>query len=508
MVVVATRMDFEYDVRALLMTFLPLEEVEYRMVGADEREDWRKGRLATMGTGKALILPDFTHGVWDAAYYEGGVRKAEGEAMAPTCVEAADEWKRDGKNIVKRLVFCVLKKGLGVAPPWGTLTGVRPTKLPMGRFMEGYDEEETSRWMKESFYCREDKIALSVGVAKKEWAMVRNLDVDGGFSLYVGIPFCPTRCRYCSFPAVSMETHAGLVEGYLKALGKEMERVGGGVANRSPTTVYIGGGTPTALSAMQLEWLIEKIRDCFDFRNVAEFTVEAGRPDGLTKDKLKVMYDQGVGRISINPQTMKQKTLGLIGRLHSVEEVVQSFYLAREVGFDNINVDLIAGLPEETPSDFRDTLSGIRPLRPDCLTIHSLVVKRASELRLQKEYDDQADGRRREEEDGVDEMLEMGRSFAKEEGYEPYYMYRQKHKASLTNAAFRENVGYAKRGKECLYNVLMMEERQTILGVGAGAVSKYVRTGVKRMERSENVKNVGQYIERIDEMIGRHRGLV
>ena len=279
------------------------------------------------------------------------------------------------------------------------------------------------------------------------------------------------------------------------------------------TSIYVGGGTPTTLTAMQLDRLISCIKENFPMELGYEFTIEAGRPDSITREKLEVMYNHGVRRISVNPQTMQQKTLDLIGRKHTVEQTIEAFRLARHVGFDNINMDLIIGLPGENEDDFRDTLHRIKELNPDSLTIHSLVVKRASRLRSvldeeEKKNSGKADGILSENDKAavMEKMLDIGQKFAKSEGYEPYYMYRQKNSAGHFGSSGQENIGYARKGKECIYNILIMEEKQGILAAGAGASTKKMLADEK-VKRCENVKDITSYISRVDEMIERKRQL-
>ena len=273
---------------------------------------------------------------------------------------------------------------------------------------------------------------------------------------------------------------------------KELEYTARKMEGRPLDTVYFGGGTPTSLSAEDLEALLSRIEQLFDLSRVLEFTVEAGRPDSITMDKLKVLRDHGITRISINPQTMNQKTLDLIGRHHTVDMVKDRFYMARELGFDNINMDLIMGLPEENMDDVRRTLEEVKALAPDSLTVHSLAIKRAARLNMFKEeYGDLKIS-------NTPEMIALSEACARRMGMEPYYLYRQKNMAGNF-----ENVGYSLPGKACLYNILIMEELATIVACGAGTTTKVVFPSENRRERCENVKEVEQYINRVDEMIGR-----
>ena len=322
--------------------------------------------------------------------------------------------------------------------------------------------------------------------------LLEPLDYERGYSLYVGIPFCPTTCLYCSFTSYPIEKWRGRTGLYLEALFKELEYTARKMEGRPLDTVYFGGGTPTSLPAEDLEALLSRLEQLFDLSRVLEFTVEAGRPDSITPDKLKVLRDHGITRISINPQTMNQKTLDLIGRHHTVEMVKERFYMARELGFDNINMDLIMGLPEENMDDVQRTLEEVRALGPDSLTVHSLAIKRAARLNMFRE---EYGGLKIQ---NTPEMIELSAACAREMGMEPYYLYRQKNMAGNF-----ENVGYSLPGKACIYNILIMEEMQTIAACGAGTTTKVVFPSENRRERCENVKEVEQYISRIDEMIQR-----
>ena len=309
----------------------------------------------------------------------------------------------------------------------------------------------------------------------------------------MGIPFCPSICLYCSFSSSPLSLWKDKVDLYLDALCKEIDYVSDAFAEKELNTVYIGGGTPTTLEPYQLERLLSKLEERFCFDKLKEFTVEAGRPDSITREKLQVLRNHGISRISINPQTMNQKTLDLIGRRHTVEETVQAFYLARELGFDNINMDLIVGLPGEEKAEVEYTLKEITKLDPDSVTVHSLAVKRAARLKLFKEEHKEMTMTNNRE------IMDMTADYARKLGLAPYYLYRQKNMAGNF-----ENVGYAKEGKAGIYNILIMEEVQSILALGAGASTKMV-WAKDRIERIENVKDIKNYIERIDEMIERKR---
>lgn len=347
-------------------------------------------------------------------------------------------------------------------------------------------------------YASEAKAKLALGVAHKELGLLGQRDYINGYSLYIGIPFCPTTCLYCSFTSYSIDKWHDRVEEYLSALFCEMEFVAAKLKNRRLDTIYFGGGTPTTLSADQLDRLLGHMEKCFDMSDIVELTVEAGRPDSLTIDKLKVLKAHNVGRISINPQTMNQATLDIIGRKHTVEQVKEAFAMAHECGLDNINVDLIMGLPGEDEAMIHHTLDEVKKLAPTSLTVHSLAIKRAAALNIWRDkYQAYALN-------NTDEIIDAAAACAADMGMEPYYMYRQKNMAGNF-----ENVGYSVPGLECIYNILIMEEKQSIVALGAGASTKIVMPqddGSVRIERIENVKSVKDYIERIDEMIERKNG--
>ena len=396
------------------------------------------------------------------------------------------------KNVIKQLFYRMLTERTGHELPWGSLTGIRPTKIALSRLEEGWKEEEIRSFMKKNYLASDEKIDLSIEIAAREKMLLEPLDYDRGYSLYVGIPFCPTTCLYCSFTSYPISKWKGRTGLYLEALFKEMEYVADKMKGRPLDTIYFGGGTPTALPAEDIDAILTKLDQLFDTENALEFTVEAGRPDSITEEKLRVLRDHGITRISINPQTMNQKTLDLIGRRHTVEMVKEKFLMARELGFDNINMDLIMGLPEEDLDDVRHTLEEIEALRPDSLTVHSLAIKRAARLNMFKE---EYGGLKI---NNTPEMIAMSEACARRLGMEPYYLYRQKNMAGNF-----ENVGYSLPGKACIYNILIMEELQTIAACGAGTTTKVVFPAENRRERCENVKEVEQYISRIDEMIGR-----
>ena len=400
---------------------------------------------------------------------------------------------RDYRNALLKGLYRALCSYTGRQMPWGVLTGVRPTKLIFERIERG--EAGHLAFMEEKYCVSREKAALATRIAAVEYQLLEGIDYKHGYSLYVGIPFCPSICNYCSFGSHPIDRFSDCVEPYIEALIKEIAYAGTCFPERKLETVYFGGGTPTSISAEQLRRLLRCVKDNFDMSYVREFTVEAGRPDSITRDKLVMLLEEGVTRISINPQSMVQRTLDTIGRRHTVEQVRDAYSLARELGCDNINMDLIAGLSGESIEDFRTTLAEIERLEPDSITVHTLAHKRAARLTTDSELYAGLEAT------DVALMVDEAAAFMKQHGYEPYYLYRQK---NMTDNL--ENVGYARPGKEGLYNILIMEEKQMILACGSGASSKFVRdNGDKRFERVENVKNVHEYIARIDEMIERKR---
>ena len=402
------------------------------------------------------------------------------------------------KREVTRRLYRYLSEEAGRTLAWGTLTGVRPTKIPMEQLEQGASEEAAASFMMENYYVSPEKAHLAAEVAARENALLSRLDCEKGFSLYAGIPFCPSVCSYCSFSSSPIGEWKERVDAYLDALIRELCWIGAHTEGRRPDTVYIGGGTPTTLEPAQLERLLGTISESFDLSGLLEFTVEAGRPDSITEEKLKVLKDFPVSRISVNPQTMQQKTLDLVGRRHTVEQTVAAFELARKLGFDNINMDLIAGLPGETIGDMEDTLRQIEALAPDSLTVHALAIKRAARYGQE--------GRTADLHAEITGMVEAAYASARRMGLAPYYLYRQKNIAGNF-----ENTGYAELDKAGIYNILIMEEKQTILAAGAGASTKILLRDPIRKEggkeanlvRAENVKNINDYIARIDEMIER-----
>ena len=401
--------------------------------------------------------------------------------------------KRQEKRAEKRAVYALMQRVHPTEMPWGSLTGIRPTKL-LRELCLRVGDEEAVRQFRDVFSVRIDKLRLAAtinAVQKPIIESVRPDDVD----VYIGIPYCKTRCLYCSFGAEIAKKNA--IQEYLPYLYRDIENGArllrdGGYHVRA---TYLGGGTPTVLSAQELDALLHHFEACCGSYGT-ECTVEAGRPDTITREKLQVLLDHGVKRISINPQTMSDESLRRIGRAHTAAEIKNTFALARSMGFSSINMDLIAGLPGETVADFERTLSEIKALRPDNLTVHTLAIKRSSRLKDQLERWPLPS---REE---VETMIDMGFAAAKEIKLWPYYMYRQKYQNGNL-----ENVGYAADGKLCVYNVDMMEETTSILAHGAGAMTKRVFDAENRVERIPNPKDVPTYGAKLDLLDQQKRAL-
>ncbi|MFP3155272.1 coproporphyrinogen dehydrogenase HemZ [Lachnospiraceae bacterium ZAX-1] len=494
---------FEYDIHSLVKAFFPKEEVHIftkdQKEGVAFKHGSTNGHALQKEDGLTLNI-EFTATPPEGQEHLGQCNDRIFIALCDPLKETSKTVsvdftdRRQTKNKLKQALYQVLRENTNRELPWGTLTGIRPTKIPMAFLEQGKSKSEIKQYMADTYFASTSKIELSIAVAERELNLLKQLDFYDGYSLYIGIPFCPSTCLYCSFTSYPLAKWVGQVEEYLTALEREIDFVSNAYKGKYVNTIYIGGGTPTTLLPEQLERLFAKIEQCFDLSKLLEYTVEAGRPDSISREKLKVLKKHHISRISINPQTMKQATLDFVGRNHTVEQTTESFILARELGFDQINMDLIVGLPQETPDDIANTMEQLKPLDPDSITVHSLAIKRASRLRmLQEENPDFGQA-------NIGEMMELTAKYAREMGHVPYYLYRQKNMAGNF-----ENVGYAKPGKEGIYNILMMEEKQSIIALGAGAITKFVFAHGTQIERIDNVKDITNYLERIDEMVERKK---
>ena len=391
------------------------------------------------------------------------------------------------------LVYELLKQVTGIRPPWGKLTGVRPVRIIHDRRAAGLSEEDIHRLFVEKYDCTEEKFRLAKSIADLQKPILAARG-PRDYSLYIGIPFCPSRCSYCSFVSLSTQREGKLMDPYLDALCNEV-RAMRDQAERCGLvlkTIYIGGGTPTALSADGLRKLMGTVAECFDLSGLEEYTVEAGRPDCTDAEKLAVLKEYGATRISINPQTFSDEVLARIGRKHSAADILRCFEEARAAGHDNINMDLIAGLPGDTVEGFEKSLSTAIALSPENITVHTLTLKRASNLVIGSAAADYGD---------VAAMLEKCGALS-EAGYRPYYLYRQK--GTLQNL---ENTGWCKPGKEGYYNIYIMEEVHSILSAGAGGSTKLVQPGGDRIQRIFNYKYPAEYINGFDTILQRKEGV-
>ena len=460
--IITTEDKYGYDIHSLFKAFFPSEDV------------------------KVIVSSD------------GKYEADEGDKIYDIDVSVS---KNDLKKNIYRMLSLETKREL----PWGNLTGIRPTRIVMNLIEEGMSDEEIFKYMKDNYYTSDEKTALSLSIAHREKEILKNIDYDNGYSLYIGIPFCPTTCLYCSFTSYPICSYADIVDDYIECIMKEIDYVSENFKGKTLDTIYVGGGTPTTLLPEQIERLLGYVYDKLDVSKVKELTVESGRPDSITREKLATMKKMGVTRISVNPQTMRDKTLELIGRRHTVSQLVDSYNMAREEGFDNINMDIILGLPYETADDVRYTMEEIKKLAPDDLTVHSLAIKRGSKLAevlKQKELKGEQKGDVFSSIKNTEEMMKIASEGALSMGLTPYYLYRQKN----ISGNF-ENTGYARPGKAGIYNILINEEVQSIVALGAGTVTKRVYGYDGRIERCDNVKDVKLYMSQIDEMIQRKKAL-
>lgn len=463
----------EYTVRELINSYIPKTKFEICDV-IPENDDYTYVNITSINS-------EFIYDI--RICIDGEVRKTK------------DTYHSLSKTFVSNIVSDIMKAFTGIELPWGILTGIRPAKMVRELMEAGEDSEKIYNTFTKEYKVRPDKAKLSIEVAEKETEIAKNIN-NNAVSLYIGIPFCPTRCLYCSFTSQSIKFSNTLVDPYMDAMLKEIDYVSEYIRNNNIPieTIYIGGGTPTALHEENLLILSEKIQKSFDIDNVKEYTVEAGRPDTITKEKLKILKDANVSRISINPQTMNQKTLDIIGRKHSPYDILKSYEDAVNIGFRHINMDLIAGLPGENINDFSHTLDMIKSINPASVTIHTLSIKHGSYLDMNYSMYTPSAAQT------VDDMLSLGEKTLKNMNMHPYYMYRQKN--MLGNL---ENIGYCKEGYECVYNIYIMDEIQSIISIGAGASTKIINGD--KIERVFNVKEVSEYIKRIDEMIERKKNL-
>ena len=459
--------DFKYETEATVKLFFPAMRFTFCTEDAPRQEDYIRTSLA----GETILAESSLSGVFRRS-----------EAQLPRHAD-----KRTAEHALCTLLYEHLTEATGITPPWGMMTGIRPVRMLTAAVEQGSTLEDAVQAMGQTYRVSEQKLALAKETARVQLPLLGRLGPDV-VSLYISIPFCPSRCSYCSFVSHSIAEAGKLIPAYVDCLCRELAMWGGLIRRLELKldTVYIGGGTPTAISAEQLGQIMDAVRANMHMEPVREYTVEAGRPDTITPEKLEVIRSHGATRISINPQTLNDKVLRAIGRKHTAQQAVDAFRLARSLGFANINMDLIAGLPEDTPDSFRDTLDRVIALDPESITVHTLTLKRSAALYAQggSQIANPAAA-----------MVDYSVRRLPEAGYRPYYLYRQKN--TLENL---ENVGYAKPGFESLYNILIMDETQTILGAGCAASTKLV-TPDGQITRIHNHKFPYEYIGRFDSLM-------
>ena len=485
--------DFEHDVYELIKAFYPEAEIHTLYENAEAEYDLRFS--VEWDNDSYIIKYERTENLSKQETEQKGVISADilSKENAGCGIQDAHALRKENKDTIKYALYQLLVKLTGRTLPWGNLTGIRPAKLAMGMIESGMKNTEAAREMRERYLVSPQKTALAITIANREREILKDIDYENGYSLYIGIPFCPSICLYCSFSSYPLKVWEKRTDEYVEALCREVRETALMMKGRKLDTIYIGG-TPTTLLPHQIRKLLDTVGEAFGYEGLAEFTVEAGRPDSITREKLMAIREYPVTRISVNPQTMNQETLDIIGRRHTVEQTKEAFHLARELGYDNINMDLIVGLPGEDIHMVERTLEQVRELAPDSITVHSLAVKRAARLNIFKEkYQEMSF-------ENNQEIMDLTMKTAYEMGMGPYYLYRQKNMKGNF-----ENVGYAKVDKAGIYNILIMEEKQPIIALGAGGSSKLVFDHGQRIERVENVKDVSNYISRIDEMIERKR---
>ena len=478
--------DYKYAAEQMLLTLFPSQRPEYPEGAAEAGED---ALTLSLHKGKSWLTAT-ARLVWQGQEYTCRRR-------CPARVLEQPELERDRacQRILKLAFYQAGTQALGIQLPWGALTGVRPVKLPTKAMQSGATPAQAARLLEKEYFVTPRRVQLAMDCARTSISMDRSLGRDE-VSLYAGIPFCPTRCAYCSFICADAGRANKLIEPYLEGLLREVEAAGEGLrqAGKTIRTLYVGGGTPTTLDAGQLDRLLTAMERHLPLEGCTEYTVEAGRPDTITPEKLQVLHDHGIGRISINPQTLEEHVLEAIGRQHAAGDIPAANALARQVGFDCINMDLIAGLPRDSFEGFCRSLEGVLAMTPENITVHTLALKKGS--RLMEEGGALPSG------EEVARMLDYSDTRLRQAGYLPYYLYRQKYMSGSL-----ENVGWAKPGSENLYNVCMMEELHSVLSLGAGGVTKLVDRRAGAIRRISNPKFPYEYLEQLPRILEQKRAL-
>ncbi len=493
--------DLRYDLEHLLNTFYKREDLVFISENENEEIEIKEEKIDVLSVTSQLHGDTMVYMV-GAAFDADPSEEMPWETKSGEILVGSDEHEafRKLKQEIKRTVYDYVSSKVKSTSPWGILVGMRPVKLVHEMLDTGMTPEVVGLKLRDDYRVSNEKIELALQIADVERPYLESASTDP-ISLYICIPFCPTRCLYCSFPSNAMGQKGKLMDPYLDALIKEIKEVSEMIDKslQRVDCIYIGGGTPTSLSESQLERLLHEIETQVGTDKLVEYTVEAGRPDSITEDKLKIMKKYGVDRICINPQTMNDDTLTIIGREHNKEDIRSVYEMAKNIGFKSINMDLIIGLPGETARSVEETMAHVGAMRPENVTLHTLAIKRSSRLNqtLQQksgsEYELSSAG-------DAEKMMEIAMASLYGMEMHPYYMYRQK--KILANL---ENVGFCKEGHESVYNIRIMEERHQIVALGAGAASKMVYLNENRFERVANTKGVEDYIERVDEMIEKKR---
>lgn len=468
-----------YECEKITRIFFPLEKIAFAQAPSDGDSDTR--RVFTREAPSAGGTEYYCRAEIDG-------RTAEYSFILPP--HEADTGIPDGEKQLAKAMVRVFSEITGTVPPWGILTGVRPSKL-MRRLACKKGDEQALEIFRDEYLVSDAKARLALSVANAQKRAV-SLNTPDSFSLYVSIPFCPTRCSYCSFVSHSIASAKKLIPDYVRLLCREIE-FSARLANEAGLrleTVYVGGGTPTSFSAEDLKKITDTLALSFDMKSAREFTVEAGRPDTVDREKLTVLKNAGVTRISINPQTFSDEVLKNIGRPHTGADAVEKYLLAREIGFDSINMDFIAGLTGDTYESFCRSIEKAVELAPENITVHTLALKRSASLVTEHETDSVCRDTVR--------MTDFAQGLLTGAGYEPYYMYRQS--KSVGNL---ENIGWCKPGTESLYNICMMEELHSVVACGGGAVTKLTSFGGEKVERIYNFKYPYEYINRFGELLER-----
>lgn len=482
---------YRYSVEQMMLMLFPGEKPEYPDTAPSERVGANPdSAIFTLHRGAKLT--NISALVTWRGRWQNGVTRIKSELLD----EAPEQVYHTVQHALKMAFYKAGTAILGYEPPWGALTGVRPVKLPTKAMKNGASPEQAREELEREYRVSPVRAQLALDCAQASLAVDRSLN-DNEVSLYIGVPFCPTRCAYCSFVSADVGRTLKLVEPYLEAVFTEIDETARVLSEAGLTirSLYMGGGTPTTLTADQMDRLLTRCEEVLPLESCTEYTVEAGRPDTITREKLEVLAKHNIGRISINPQTLEDDVLAAIGRKHSAADIVKAYSLAREMGFQCINMDLIAGLPRDTYEGFCRSLEGVLAMDPENVTVHTLALKKGSTLMEQGNVI--PDG------DEVTQMLEFSLNTLRNTGYIPYYLYRQKYMSGSL-----ENVGWTKPGLDSLYNIVMMEELQTVVSIGGGGVTKLVDPKAGKILRLPNPKYPHDYLATLDKVLDQKQEII